>query len=364
MLGCCLEFVSNGTLEDWLRKSTKFKDGKKKAAEGAEDAMTLEDNIFEGYNFIVQTRAKRRGNEEANKAAVEDDALFSEALDVVKRFSSEVTSDEGRKKHGWEELKDTDNNDFPEGIKCCNRYVSELRCGEAIAWADVSASVDNVAGYYLHDSTLGVVEIVSRSAFTRILYLHQEQNVLGISDRDLLWKEIVRKEEDGSIFMAIKSCEHEKKPATQGTVRMELLPCGIYMHPSATGCTVYRVNRIDLKFRGLLSVARRTVSKKAVETVTLPVVEMKRSVERVMKTYEPKMQISELTWEDHLWKSSVECALGVQYLHHSRYFSEDDGEWKDCIIHRDLKPENMLLTNTWVLKLTDFGEARATDLNL
>ena len=33
--------------------------------------------------------------------------------------------------------------------------------------------------------------------------------------------------------------------------------------------------------------------------------------------------------------------------------------WRECIIHRDLKPENMLLTQEWVLKLTDFGEARA-----
>ena len=41
---------------------------------------------------------------------------------------------------------------------------------------------------------------------------------------------------------------------------------------------------------------------------------------------------------------------GLKYLHKAK------------IIHRDLKPDNMLLTDEFTLKLTDFGEARATDL--
>jgi serine/threonine protein kinase len=43
-----------------------------------------------------------------------------------------------------------------------------------------------------------------------------------------------------------------------------------------------------------------------------------------------------------------------------RYFDENKQEWCTCIIHRDLKPENMLFTKEFDLKLTDFGEARAT----
>ncbi len=70
-----------------------------------------------------------------------------------------------------------------------------------------------------------------------------------------------------------------------------------------------------------------------------------------------------LTWRGHLHRWGEECAMGVQYLHQSRYYSEHDDTWRNCIIHRDLKPDNMLLTPDFKLKLTDFGEARAYDEN-
>ncbi|GMI29719.1 hypothetical protein TeGR_g7215 [Tetraparma gracilis] len=69
-----------------------------------------------------------------------------------------------------------------------------------------------------------------------------------------------------------------------------------------------------------------------------------------------------LTWKGNLWRMALEAALGVQYLHHHRYWKEEPAGWKEAVIHRDLKPDNMLLDNDWRLKLTDFGEARATNL--
>ena len=70
-----------------------------------------------------------------------------------------------------------------------------------------------------------------------------------------------------------------------------------------------------------------------------------------------------LTWKGKLLKMTTEMALGVQYLHDTRYFDDQQNEYRDCIIHRDLKPDNMLVTNDWSLKVTDFGSARAMDLN-
>ena len=39
-------------------------------------------------------------------------------------------------------------------------------------------------------------------------------------------------------------------------------------------------------------------------------------------------------WKNELLKWATEAALGVQYLHHTRYFDETEGEWKDCVVHR------------------------------
>jgi serine/threonine protein kinase len=75
--------------------------------------------------------------------------------------------------------------------------------------------------------------------------------------------------------------------------------------------------------------------------------------------------IDKITWNKELLKWATEAALGIQYLHQKRYFDESEDVWKDSIVHRDLKPDNMLVTSdTNTLKLTDFGEARATELNM
>lgn len=70
-----------------------------------------------------------------------------------------------------------------------------------------------------------------------------------------------------------------------------------------------------------------------------------------------------MTWEDPKLRIAIQTAHGMEYLHTVQYFNEEKQAMVNCIIHRDLKPSNMLLTPTFLLKLTDFGESRAKDID-
>ena len=66
-----------------------------------------------------------------------------------------------------------------------------------------------------------------------------------------------------------------------------------------------------------------------------------------------------LSWDDPLLKWLLDVSRGMNYLHGMAYYDADKKEQVRGIIHRDLKPDNCLVTETWGVKIADFGEARA-----
>ena len=87
------------------------------------------------------------------------------------------------------------------------------------------------------------------------------------------------------------------------------------------------------------------------------------SLEDSLRSDWPMPFKEKIGWKKKQLKWATEAALGCQYLHQKKYFDEVENKWKDSIVKRDLKPDNILVTTNSVLKLTDFGEARAAKLN-
>ena len=69
-------------------------------------------------------------------------------------------------------------------------------------------------------------------------------------------------------------------------------------------------------------------------------------------------QRMDLTWTDHKLDFCIGVCRGMNYLHTCVFFDSTTESYKEGVIHRDLKPENVLLTETHLVKIADFGESR------
>ena len=65
------------------------------------------------------------------------------------------------------------------------------------------------------------------------------------------------------------------------------------------------------------------------------------------------------SWDDPLLKWCMDTARAMRYLHGVTYVDSKTNIDVAGIMHRDLKPDNCLITETYMVKVADFGEARA-----
>jgi len=394
LFACCLEFVENGSLEDWLRrtaggraydaskvkkKKRNTKIGKQLAEEEKQEdkAVPLSVVAFRGYDLATHSETMHTST---------DSDKVNEIMATMNTFAAECATSASVSSHKWTPSLNADGSALSCNVQGFGKYSATTHFGESFARVQIHASPQQTFGLY-RDSrwsgsdTLSNIECVERTAGTNLMYLSLPQSIVGISDRELLMKCVFKAQGDGSFVDVTYSCEDERKPIRPGVLRM-LTEYVLHVRPlsgsNGKACEVLRMTRIDPCFNGmLLSGLNGLIAKQSVDNNALPLVKMKKDVERLLGEYEPQLEenasgTQSLTWKGQLLNIATQCAVGVQYLHHEQYWAEEEKNeddqiipagYRQCIIHRDLKPDNMLLTKDWQLKLTDFGEARAVNLN-
>jgi hypothetical protein len=88
---------------------------------------------------------------------------------------------------------------------------------------------------------------------------------------------------------------------------------------------VFRMGCMNFMFQWGLGFVNSAIAAKAAEITVDPLMKLKLDVERLLKEYKPPEHVVtelDLTWKGGLWRMALEAALGVQYLHHHRYWSD------------------------------------------
>jgi hypothetical protein len=169
--------------------------------------------------------------------------------------------------------------------------------------------------------------------------------------REVLLRTVYKKIDDESFMSLGYSVEDERWPSN--TARMDCLLVSIVAMKEGGGgkaSDVWRMCRIDAK--SSFGFKRKVPASIAFSLIVPPIVDLKSSVELMLDEYEPVRELEKdeagvvvFTWRSHLLKMCLECAQGVQYLHHERYWSDGENDakegrqkeaagWRECIIHR------------------------------
>jgi hypothetical protein len=142
MFACCLEFVENGSLEDWLRRTAggKVYVRKKKPVIGKPQAEKkpapppLADVAYKGFNW----------NDEYNPAEITE--LDEEKKKEVEKLQHEWWMGRMNPKFGFERIFGENGAPLELGAEAYQKYDVGERCSKAIARVFIKATPAQVAG--------------------------------------------------------------------------------------------------------------------------------------------------------------------------------------------------------------------------
>ena len=344
--------------------------------------------VFMNDNSIVHQERCKRIFDGFDHTGEYDEALHTK--EDKQQVASMISKMEKIRKscRDWTPLLTDSGTPFPHSVKGWCQFNHETKWGESLAiLPQVNASPSQVFAKYTEklDSTRDTeetsrIKIIYEDFTTRLEFIPVPMPSL-LHDREMLYRGVYKKLEDGGFMHISYSVEDERRKPKAGSKRMVInFAEWVRALEGSDGkaSQVWRCVLVQPNFGKITgSVLNSMVTKKSAANTAGPLVLLKETTELLLAEYEPPLAVGasgvqSLTWRGQLLGIATQCALGVQYLHQERYWAEEEvkegGEvvaagYRECIIHRDLKPDNMLLTKDWQLKLTDFGEARAINLN-
>ncbi|GMI20413.1 hypothetical protein TeGR_g7083 [Tetraparma gracilis] len=285
LFACCLEFVENGSLEDWLRRTVGGKVYKSKEMQQAQAAKkaTLEDRVYLGFNSEgadLSSLLASKDVDHANKTK----AKFEEWI--------AATSSPAEFKKTWKTVLSPDGSPLEHGIKCYWRYVGKY--GESFSMVEINAKPAQIMAFLRDHTRLGkMYKGFDVTAATRKIYSRFDQSSMALDNRDALTQSVVTTYPDGSIMESARSIKDERYPdrskkKKNKVVRMDLRMSAFMVveKPGSSGgspvSVCYKMNVSDPKLSGVASLFGGVAATAAAKLNVAPMISTKETIEKIL----------------------------------------------------------------------------------
>ena len=304
LFACCLEFVENGSLEDWLRRTAGGKaydssKNKKQKSEPEKVEMPLAETAFRGYDHDGSQYDEGEHTEEDKKQIATMTATMSRIcsecvggnISGLTKYSEDADEAEAAKNGKWKPVATADGGELELGAKCWWQYNANKKFPEAFARIQVTASPAQIFGLYTDqrfggsnskdfgDNTM----VIESTGTAQLSFLLSPKFMIGTSDRESLTR-AVRKKIDVGWFTCHYQVEDERKPVAKGAKRIWSEYCIMAREKEGSGGKVSDLMcmfRVDPKMGGMAEYATKGGAKTLMGGAADPVIKLKREIERL-----------------------------------------------------------------------------------